>query len=111
LQIKTYLVKIAPINQSVGKTTVTSGETHMTTTYEKMRSKVGNRRGRKPLPEHVRKERLEKRKAENRQRMEAKRRAWFVLENKYTDEFNKVYEEELRKLQRGKYSVKTKNNK
>lgn len=83
----------------------------MTTTYEKMRTKVGNRRGRKPLPEKVRAERLEQRKAENRQRMEAKRRAWFVLENKYTEEFVRVYEEELRRLKRTKYSVKSKTSK
>lgn len=82
-----------------------------TTTYQKMRSKVGSRRGRKPLPDKVRKERLEQRKAENRQRMEAKRRAWFVLENKYNDEFRKVFEEELATLKRIKYTVKTKTTK
>lgn len=76
-----------------------------------MRSKVGNRRGRKPLPDKVRQERLEQRKAENRQRMEAKRRAWFVLENKYNDEFKKVFEEELATLRRIKYTVKTKTTK
>jgi hypothetical protein len=76
-----------------------------------MRSKVGSRRGRKPLPDKVRKERLEQRKAENRQRMEAKRRAWFVLENKYNDEFRKVFEEELATLKRIKYTVKTKTTK
>lgn len=77
----------------------------METTYTKLREQVGSRRGRKPLPEQERQRRLEARKAENRQRMEAKRRAWFVLENKYNKEFKKIFQEEFEILKKQKYSV------
>lgn len=69
-------------------------------TYQEMKTKLGSRRGRKPLPEAERKRRAEERSAKLRRRMEAKRRAWFVLEHKYSDEFNKIYEEELKALEK-----------
>ena len=74
----------------------------MTTTYQNMKKKLGTRRGRKPLSPEEREKRKEERKAEVRRRMEAKRRAWFVLENKYNDEFKKVFEEEYEALKRSK---------
>lgn len=80
----------------------------METTYTKLRQQVGSRRGRKPLPDEERKRRIEARKAENRQRMEAKRRAWFVLENKYSKEFKKIFQEEFDLLKKQKYSVNEK---
>lgn len=67
-----------------------------------MKKKLGTRRGRKPLSPEEREKRKEERKAEVRRRMEAKRRAWFVLENKYNDEFKKVFEEEYEALKRSK---------
>jgi hypothetical protein len=77
----------------------------METTYTKIREQVGSRRGRKPLPAEERQRRMEARKAENRQRMEAKRRAWFVLENKYNKEFKRIFQEEFDLLKKQKYSV------
>ncbi len=74
----------------------------MTTTYQEMRKKLGTRRGRKPLTPEERAKRKEERKAEVRRRMEAKRRAWFVLENKYNTEFKKIFEEEYESLKRSK---------
>lgn len=74
----------------------------MTTTYQEMRKKLGTRRGRKPLSAEERARRKEERKAEVRRRMEAKRRAWFVLEHKYNDEFKTIFEEEYETLKRSK---------
>lgn len=74
----------------------------MTTTYQEMRKKLGTRRGRKPLSAEEREKRKEERKAEVRRRMEAKRRAWFVLENKYNTEFKKIFEEEYESLKKSK---------
>ena len=72
------------------------------TTYQEMRKKLGTRRGRKPLSPEEREKRKEERKAEVRRRMEAKRRAWFVLENKYKAEFKKIFEEEYESLKKSK---------
>ena len=73
-----------------------------TTTYQEMRKKLGTRRGRKPLSVEERQLRQEKRKIEVRRRMEAKRRAWFVLENKYSTEFQKIFQEEYETLKKSK---------
>lgn len=70
----------------------------MSTTYQEMKKKVGVKRGRKPLPEDERKRRAEARKIELRRKMEAKRRAWFVLENKYKAEFDRLFAEEYASL-------------
>jgi hypothetical protein len=67
-----------------------------------MRKQLGTRRGRKPLSPEERAKRKEERKAEVRRRMEAKRRAWFVLENKYNNEFKKIFEEEYESLRKNK---------
>ena len=67
-----------------------------------MRKKLGTRRGRKPLSSEERERRKEERKAEVRRRMEAKRRAWFVLEHKYNTEFKKIFEEEYETLKKTK---------
>lgn len=75
---------------------------NMTTTYQEMRKKLGTRRGRKPLSAEERERRKEERKAEVRRRMEAKRRAWFVLEHKYNTEFKKIFEEEYETLKKTK---------
>lgn len=69
-------------------------------TYQEMKTKLGSRRGRKPLPAEERERRAKERQAKLRRRMEAKRRAWFVLEHKYSDEFTKIYEEELKSLEK-----------
>ena len=74
----------------------------MTTTYQEMRKTLGTRRGRKPLTPEERAKRKEERKAEVRRRMEAKRRAWFVLENKYNTEFKKIFDEEYEALKKNK---------
>lgn len=76
----------------------------MSTTYQEMKKKVGVKRGRKPLPEDERKRRAEARKIELRRRMEAKRRANFVLENKYKAEFDKLFAEEYAALINTKYA-------
>jgi len=72
------------------------------TTYQAMRKKLGTRRGRKPLSPEERELRQEKRKIEVRRRMEAKRRAWFVLENKYSAEFQRIFQEEYETLKKNK---------
>ena len=72
------------------------------TKYQEMRKALNTRRGRKPLTEEERERRKEERKAEVRRRMEAKRRAWFVLEHKYNDEFKQVFEEEYNALKKSK---------
>jgi hypothetical protein len=76
----------------------------MSTTYQELRKKVNPKRGRKPLPEDERKRRAEARKIELRRKMEAKRRAWFVLENKYKDEFERLFAEEYEALKKSKYA-------
>jgi len=71
----------------------------MPTAYEKMRKTIGEPRiGRKPLPEAERIRRAEIRREETRRRMQAKRRAWFVLENKYKEEFERLFREEYEAL-------------
>lgn len=82
----------------------------MSTTYQEMKKKVGVKRGRKPLPEDERKRRAEARKIELRRRMEAKRRAWFVLENKYKDEFDRLFAEEYEVLIKNNYAETTKSS-
>ena len=79
----------------------------MSTTYQEIKKKVGEKRGRKPLPEDERKRRAEARKIELRRRMEAKRRAWFVLEHRYKDEFQRVFDEEYATLLATKYAEPT----
>jgi hypothetical protein len=72
-------------------------------TYQEIKKKIGGtQRGRKPLDVAERDRRAELRKIENKRRIEAKRRAWFVLQHKYSDEFTKVYEEELATLKKEK---------
>ena len=75
----------------------------MSTTYEAMKTKVGGKRGRKPLPEDERKRRADARKVTLRRQMEAKRRAYFVLQHRYSDEFQKIYDEEYESLKTTKY--------
>lgn len=62
--------------------------------YDRLIENVGKRRGRKPLPEAERIRREEARKADNRLRQEARRRAFAVLQHRYTDEFNSLLTQE-----------------
>lgn len=73
------------------------------TTYQELKDKVGVKRGRKPLPEEERKRRAEARKVTLRRQMEARRRAHFVLQHRYNDEFQKIYNEEYESLKVTKY--------
>ena len=76
----------------------------MSTTYQEIKKKVGARRGRPALPEDERKRRAEARKVELRRRMEARRRAWFVLQHRYNDEFQRIYTEEYEILTNTNYA-------
>jgi|LauGreDrversion2_6_1035139.scaffolds.fasta_scaffold534111_1 hypothetical protein len=70
----------------------------MATTYEKVKKQLGVTRGRKRLPEDERNKRAELRKIESKRKLEAKRRASFVLQNRYKEEFDAVFEEEMKVL-------------
>jgi hypothetical protein len=70
----------------------------MATTYESLKKKLGVKRGRTALPPEERQRRAEQRKIDNKRRAEAKRRASFVLENRYKEEFQAVFEEEMKVL-------------
>lgn len=83
----------------------------MSSTYQEVKKKVGNKRGRKPLPEDERKRRADARKIELRRRMEAKRRAWFVLEHRYNDEFMAVFNEEYETLRKNNMYAETTDSK
>lgn len=72
------------------------------TTYEEMKKRLGTRRGPRPMTPEQREQRMAERKAETARRTEARRRAWFVLENKYNEEFRKVFNEEYETLKRTK---------
>lgn len=64
-------------------------------TYQEMKNSIGRKRGRQPLPEAEKMRRVEARKIQQKQKLEAKRRASFVLQNRYMDEFTQVFEEEM----------------
>lgn len=61
--------------------------------YVKLKNK-GLRRGRKPLS----KEESEQRKVLYARRQEAHRRAKIVLQNRYPEEYEKIYQNEYREL-------------
>jgi hypothetical protein len=65
-----------------------------------MKKQLGTKRGPKPMTKEEREARLIQRKAEARRKLEARRRAWFVLENKYNDDFKKVFIEEYEVLRK-----------
>ncbi len=69
-----------------------------TTTYQQLKKKLGVSRGRRPLPAEERARRAEIRKIEAKRRNEAKRRASFVLQEKYKKEFNELFEEEMKAM-------------
>jgi hypothetical protein len=71
----------------------------MATTYEQMKKKLGVTRGRKPLPVEERNRRAEARRVDAKRKLEAKRRASFVLQIRYKDEFDEVFAEEMKALQ------------
>ena len=68
-----------------------------TSKYEQMKKSGAVRRGRRPveMTEEERAQHEEAKKAANRQRQEARRRALVVLEHQYKDEFNDLYRSEL----------------
>jgi len=70
------------------------------TTYQELKKKVTVRRGRTPLTAEERQKRVQARKIETRRRVEAKRRALFVLENKYNTEFKELFLEEFDALKK-----------
>lgn len=79
----------------------------MATTYEQMKNKLGITRGRKPLPVEERNRRAEIRRIEAKRKLEAKRRASFVLQIRYKDEFDIVFAEEMKVLkQENKFAPK-----
>ena len=69
----------------------------MATTYQQLKKKLGVSRGRKPLPAEER-ARRELRKVEAKRRNEAKRRASFVLQTRYTEEFDELFAEEMKAM-------------
>jgi len=83
----------------------------MATTYQKLIQNTKTRRGRPRLPEEERAKRAETRRIENRRRMEARRRAAFVLSKKYSDEFKALVEEEYAALRRDNYATERKTKK
>ena len=70
----------------------------MATTYQQLKKKLGVSRGRKPLPAEERARRAELRKIETKRRNEAKRRASFVLQTRYSKEFDQVFQEEMKAM-------------
>ena len=70
----------------------------MTTQYEKIKTKLKNKAGRRPLPPEEKARRLEAQKKENRRRAEARRRAGVVLQHKYDEEFALLFKEEYDNL-------------
>lgn len=78
-----------------------------TTTYQQLKKKLGVSRGRKPLPAEERERRAELRKIEARRRNEAKRRASFVLQTRYSKEFDELFTEEMKAMRaEGKFATK-----
>jgi len=69
-----------------------------TTTYQQLKKKLGVSRGRKPLPAEERARRAELRKIEAKRRNEAKRRASFVLQTRYSKEFDELFTEEMKAM-------------
>ena len=70
----------------------------MATQYEKIKNKLKDKAGRKPLPPEEKARRLEAQKKENRRRAEARRRASVVLQHKYDEEFALLFKEEYENL-------------
>lgn len=70
----------------------------MATTYQQLKKKLGVTRGRKPLPVEERQRRAELRKIEAKRRNEAKRRASFVLQTRYSEEFESLFAEEMKAM-------------
>lgn len=70
------------------------------TKYQELKKKVVIRRGRTPLTAEERQERTQTRKMVTRRRVEAKRRALFVLEHKYNGEFKELFTEEFDALKK-----------
>lgn len=72
----------------------------MATQYEKIKSKLKTKAGRRPLPPEEKARRLEEQKKENRRRTEARRRASIVLQHKYDEEFALIFKEEYDNLRK-----------
>lgn len=72
----------------------------MATQYEKIKSKMKTKQGRRPLPPEEKARRIEAQKKENRRRTEARRRASIVLAHKYGEEFALILEEEYNALKK-----------
>lgn len=70
----------------------------MATQYEKIKTKLKTKAGRRPLPPEEKARRLEAQKRENRRRAEARRRASVVLQHKYDEEFARLFKEEYDNL-------------
>jgi len=68
------------------------------TAYQQIKVKMGVKRGRKPLAPEERTRREALRKIINRRKMEARRRANYVLEVRYKEEFDRLYKEEYEAL-------------
>lgn len=68
-----------------------------------MKKKVGSGRPKLAPEERARRQALRSQKL--RQHMEAKRRAWFVLEHKYKDQFTTLYNKEFKALGKEKRFV------
>lgn len=70
----------------------------MVTAYQQLKKQLGVSRGRKPLPIEERSRRAELRKVEAKRKNEAKRRASFVLQTRYSEEFEKLFAEEMKSM-------------
>ncbi len=68
------------------------------TTYETVKQASKGPRGRAPLPPPEKARRMELRKLRVRRRAEATRRAHYVLQHKYPEEFAIVFNEEFERL-------------
>ncbi len=66
--------------------------------YQKIIANGKSTRGRKPLPLEEKARRQEIQKEQNRKRSEARRRAALVLQHRYSDEFEQLYKEEFKAI-------------
>jgi hypothetical protein len=79
----------------------------MATQYQQLKKKLGVARGRKPLPAEERARRAQIRAVEQKRKNEARRRASFVLQTRYNDEFQDLFQEEMKALKsENKYATK-----
>jgi len=79
----------------------------MATQYERLKTQLKKKAGRKPLSPEERQRRKEEQQKENRRRTEARRRALLVLQYKHEDEFSEIYADEYKALSRDKRFAKT----